>query len=378
MAAPEARQKHLEIFLLERDLKEEQEKTLTLLKENTRLENEIRDLRRKLALATSVAQAEMHDLREHLSVPLDRASPGVSLSENEPPTNETPSMPAVIDVDALDPYTGPDIEMTSSPPSNSPTAKPKLSSDNDIPMDSSENELSNIKIKKDEALMLSVIRGAGYLEGASALTINPPPSPFIFTRQFLNNIYGGSVQEFLAHSRDKSRLFIFPTSDVNPWMPTAPGSPGLLLTCRKAMLKERCTLVSRVQTEPMAKWMYYGEYHCVVVGKMTKEEFASQRQTVKNKWGEKLLDAQKWPEYVEMRARILSRKQVKNLKNGRHASPSSSAGELTLADAIAALEAGEEDELCVVRPRVPQEPELRVQFTGTQGKGEEDAPKEAS
>ncbi|KAG6901267.1 hypothetical protein C0995_014356 [Termitomyces sp. Mi166 len=75
------------------------------------------------------------------------------------------------------------------------------------------------------------------------------------------------------------------------------------------------------------------EYHCVVVGKLTAQEFVQQRQEVKDNWAKHLLKAKKSSEYVDMRGRMLSRK--------RKRAPCSSS-ELTIKDVIASLVAGEE------------------------------------
>ncbi|KAG6915528.1 hypothetical protein DXG01_011025 [Tephrocybe rancida] len=399
MAKSEARQNRLEITLLERDLKEEQGKTSALQMENTRLENEIRDLRRKLSLAAAATQVEVEEPQEPLSAGI-RASPDIPVLYSDPNAGigsvtgepeaelQNRSSPAIIDVDVSNPSTPPQTGKPRKAAMTSPTSRPLESSEGPASISNNEGVGSELekeslsrtrrgkrkaepqsplletrskrakatiehhadtkatetvlasyklikgKIRKDKAFMLPETKGVEYLQDASPLTIHPPPSSITFSRQFLSDIHGGSVQQFLAISRNKSRLFIFPTSDVNPWMPTSPGAPGLLLSSRKGMLNRRCTLLSRVQKSP-AEWMYFGEYDCTVVGKMTAEEFKQQRQTVKTQWGKKLLKAKKWPEYVDMRARMLSRK-------------SSQSNVLSIEDVITSLEAGEE-QIDVVR-----------------------------
>ncbi|KAG6819282.1 hypothetical protein H0H93_013435 [Arthromyces matolae] len=380
-------QQQLEITLLKRDLLEQQDKTSTLQLENTRLENEIRELKRRLTLFYASAETGFRATPLEL---LSGNSDGISDlnsaealgGENE---NPEPSMgnEAIIDLTvsstdadavpnnpqrtaeevfhvasngskALVPSSpmglraqkrkaepaSPTLPTTPPNPKRTKTNPTDLSAERKNISSLELEKFSKVNVSKDKAFMLSESRGRGYLQDASTLSINPPPSSTTFTRQFLSEIHGGSVQEFLAYSTNKSRLFIFPTADVNPWMPTSPGSPGLLLSSRKGMLGQQVTLLSRVQKAP-AKWMYFGEYQCTVVGKLTPQEFSQQRQKVKNAWATKLLKVKKWPEYAEMRSRMLSKKTQRVAR-------SSSSVSLTPADVIAALEAGEE-QIDVVR-----------------------------
>ncbi|KAG6863844.1 hypothetical protein C0991_002702 [Blastosporella zonata] len=65
---------------------------------------------------------------------------------------------------------------------------------------------------------------------------------------------------------------------------------------------------------------------------------------VKNKWGKKLFKASKFPDYVDMRYRMLSRKRAKSAKKVERKPGYSQlrVEVLTIADIIAALETGEE------------------------------------
>lgn len=83
----------------------------------------------------------------------------------------------------------------------------------------------------------------------------------------------------MADSKDKTRHFIFPTPDINPAMPTSPGSAGILLSCRREMLQHTCTVFARVQMTP-AKWLYLGQYQNSLAGILSGSDFSNQKQTV--------------------------------------------------------------------------------------------------
>ncbi|KAG5636697.1 hypothetical protein H0H81_007126 [Sphagnurus paluster] len=215
--------------------------------------------------------------------------------------------------------------------------------------DHSSPKIPKIKVKKDEALILSNLSVSRFLKGTGPLEINPLPStePLV-TREFLNKTYGASTFMLLTHSSDHSRRFIFPTADINPQMPMWPGHPGLLLSCRKAMIRHPHSLFSRTQLKPFAGWMYLGEYESVVAGQLSIGDFTGQDwKVVKLTWAKKLLNAKEWPEYREMRARIWLRKNkmpisIETLKKEDANIRAKKPGDLSEGDVIKALERGEE------------------------------------
>ncbi|RDB20731.1 hypothetical protein Hypma_012181 [Hypsizygus marmoreus] len=209
-------------------------------------------------------------------------------------------------------------------------------------------KLPNIKIKTDEALVLSSDRVSHFLKGATTLNIAPVPPSFLSSRQFIGETYGGSPQVFMADSRDRTRHFVFPTPDINPEMPTSPGEAGLLLSCRREMLQHTCTAFARIQLNP-AQWIYLGQYHSILAGHLSGSEFGGQRETVKIAWAKKILKAKKWPVYTAIRARIWLRKQRKELSDSnvmeeveRIKAKPSRAGELSVKDVVTSLERGDE------------------------------------
>jgi hypothetical protein len=96
-------------------------------------------------------------------------------------------------------------------------------------------------------------------------------------------MYGCTTQAFLWESRPGSnRLlrFVFPTSDINPYMPRAPGGGGLLLSCRDEITRDHWSLFIRIQMSPKAKWLYAGEYDSEIVGSLEGEAFRRQNKKV--------------------------------------------------------------------------------------------------
>jgi hypothetical protein len=128
-------------------------------------------------------------------------------------------------------------------------------------------------------MMLSDETISRCLKDIVPFNIKPDPPSLLISRHFLTDTYGGSPMTLLATSKSGQR-FIFPTPDVNPDMPTSPGNPGLLFSCRKGMVGFTWSLFSRNQTNPTARWEYLGEYQNTVCGVLPSEEFARQRQKV--------------------------------------------------------------------------------------------------
>lgn len=134
----------------------------------------------------------------------------------------------------------------------------------------------------DEAVILSNDVASTYLSGLHPFNIVPPPLNLIFSRDFLTTSYGCISMGLLWQSKDSAQRlrFIFPTYDINPGMPTRPGDPGYLLSCRQEMIDNSWwSVFSRVQDKP-ARWAYFGEYHFHLAGQMSSEDFSKQREQV--------------------------------------------------------------------------------------------------
>ncbi|KIJ94822.1 hypothetical protein K443DRAFT_109770 [Laccaria amethystina LaAM-08-1] len=216
-----------------------------------------------------------------------------------------------------------------------------------------------LKKAKDEGdpFVLNPERAAHILSAIPSFTINPPAHDLKLPRQFLTSTFGLPMMGFIWDTRskrdDKKKIpgrnfqFLMATHQLNPNMPSYPGGPGLLLSCRKAMLGSVWSLFAPVRGEKMARWNYLGEYKPEESGTMTRDEFQSQTQMVREKWGKKIAEHKKYPEYVEMRARITFRKrnggkepdqkalesEIKKIKESKY---------LSVQDVIDAFDRGEE------------------------------------
>ena len=119
-----------------------------------------------------------------------------------------------------------------------------------------------------------------YLATAPTFMINPPASSTIFCRPLIHKIHGGNPRAFVVRrSRDGRRRFIFPMKAVNPYMPTRPGHPGLLLSGRHEMLQKKWTFFHRVRTNP-SRYLYLGEYRHTLARPLSSDEFTRQERTV--------------------------------------------------------------------------------------------------
>jgi hypothetical protein len=99
---------------------------------------------------------------------------------------------------------------------------------------------SDIMVPSEEAV-------SRCLKDIKPLNVKPDRLSLLVSRQFLTDMYGVSPMSLLATSKSGRRL-IFPTPDVNPDMPTSPGNPGLLSSCRKGIVEFTWSLFSRNQT----------------------------------------------------------------------------------------------------------------------------------
>jgi hypothetical protein len=125
-----------------------------------------------------------------------------------------------------------------------------------------------------------------YLSSSLPLPISPPPLlNLLVSRRFLHVAYGGSDQHFLqfiTEGRNPSgptkRRIVFPMIDMNPVMPVRPGHAGLVFASRHEILSDGpWSMFCKPPETGKALWLYLGEYTNVLCGKMTKEEFAIQR-----------------------------------------------------------------------------------------------------
>ncbi|KAJ6509855.1 hypothetical protein DFH09DRAFT_271317 [Mycena vulgaris] len=154
---------------------------------------------------------------------------------------------------------------------------------------------------------------AAYLGDAVPLAINPPLTETLYlTRKFLGNRFGGSHQEWVIKFTEapcSGRLVLFPTSELNPYMPLHPGDPGILCSVRLEMTDGPRSVFTRTRRDGHDVWVYLGEFASEVVGKLTPQQFDAQSPQFREAWGSKIpIPKKKWLAYREMRARIALRK----------------------------------------------------------------------
>ncbi|KAJ7715840.1 hypothetical protein B0H16DRAFT_1339519 [Mycena metata] len=206
-----------------------------------------------------------------------------------------------------------------------------------------------------------------YLANTATLGINPPPNDVYVPRWFLRENYGGSDQQFLAtfhpnKGADRHRRVVFPQAELNPFLPRAPGAPGLIFASRMEIVEDPTPPTPPwalfLKDDPTGKtvWRYMGDYRNRRCGSLTAEQFKSQTLEVKHKWARLLLGSRKHDVYVAMRARIALRKagvavipgdavearEMKLVKAERKGKPPVNAIDLNEQDIVAALSRGDE------------------------------------
>ncbi|TFK50738.1 hypothetical protein OE88DRAFT_1659771 [Heliocybe sulcata] len=152
---------------------------------------------------------------------------------------------------------------------------------------------------------------------------------------------------------------VFPQTDRNPYMPGAPGEPGILFSMHME-LGERTEWVvfrpremkvkvrgedGRSVEKKVAAWEYLGDYGFRHAGSLSMGEFRQQRDKVKWWWSQKIHKTKKWPHYVAIRARVWLRKMGREVTEEAVREVQSglvpTAG-LTVEDIIEAFERGDE------------------------------------
>ncbi|KAF5354768.1 hypothetical protein D9756_005740 [Leucocoprinus leucothites] len=207
-----------------------------------------------------------------------------------------------------------------------------------------------IKVNESKAFMLTTAQLTKFTSEMDRFPIEPPPVECKFPRQLLTEMFGTSTMSLLWESQPESPRklrFIFPTFDVNPYMPSVPGGAGLLLSCREEMTEHTFSLFIRVETKPRARWVYAGEYESRHVGNLEGEAFQDQNEKVKETWANKIIDNKSWPVYFDMKARIELRKEREIIDSTAIEERVEMIKErktelLTTGDVIRAFESGEE------------------------------------
>ncbi|KAJ6450390.1 hypothetical protein C8R45DRAFT_1043504 [Mycena sanguinolenta] len=160
-----------------------------------------------------------------------------------------------------------------------------------------------------------------YLTHTPAHAIDPAPNPTLYvSRKFLLDEFGVLNQTFLGYFRPTSSVAerrrqgaIFPQPFLNPFLPPAPGAPGLIFASRFEIVEDHdgmpwALFCKHTGANGKVVWRYMGDYRNRHCGDLTKEQFRRQEGGVQQQWGKLLLKSKKVPAYIAMRARIALRK----------------------------------------------------------------------
>jgi len=124
-----------------------------------------------------------------------------------------------------------------------------------------------------------------YLAGTASFPINPPPIPVVVARYALNHVFGLTIMGLTWVSGDKKHHFLTPQLAVNPDMPSAPGAPGLLLSCREELWTQGpWDLFIKADTKKHVRLDYAGRYKAHLAGTMTADEFSAHKFSVSHLW----------------------------------------------------------------------------------------------
>jgi hypothetical protein len=180
-------------------------------------------------------------------------------------------------------------------PKPAPVYQPEEEEEEEEEGDEPQLQRPNIKVKEEFALNLPASVIEAHLQDAPKYTPSPPPTPFSVPRIVMRLSYGGSDQHLIQYiaadknpSGNKKRRLVYPMPDMNPAMPMIPGESGLLFASRPELVKDKQGPWSVFRRERKARWVYLGEYENTLVGKMTKEQFCWQKETVSSSrfyWG---------------------------------------------------------------------------------------------
>lgn len=185
------------------------------------------------------------------------------------------------------------VSQSASPPETASASSSKTS-ETILPMSQSLPspliQLPQRKYKESQAFFLSPTDARFYLGDPLPTAASPPPAPLKVSRGSMIQCYGGSLSQTFQNipnpvsdhaTLGTHRKAFYPNFELNPCVPTACGTSGLLLG--KAELGEGTwSIFSKTTQKSFSEWTYIGEYEAKVSGSMTKEQFCSQKESVRN------------------------------------------------------------------------------------------------
>ena len=151
------------------------------------------------------------------------------------------------------------------------------------------SQLPQRKFKESQALFLSPTDVQSHLGDAVPTVDSPPPAPLNITRGLMIQFYGGSSSQTFQNvpnlvsehaTLGTHRKVFYPNFELNPCIPTARGASGLLLG-RAELGEGTWSIFSKTNKKTFSEWTYIGEYEARVTGSMSKEQFCSQKESVR-------------------------------------------------------------------------------------------------
>ncbi|KAJ7618466.1 hypothetical protein FB45DRAFT_840252 [Roridomyces roridus] len=218
------------------------------------------------------------------------------------------------------------------------------------------NEPASVKL---EVKKIKLERSEGLAAGTLSVRLNgietyPTRLDFefrdlSFSRQFVSDYYGGSVQETFPKAAAKFytltgyRHFMYPSLVVNPESPRIPGEPGLFLNpqaVKPPNWTEEYNLLTRLAAK---KFQYMGKYTLQPSQPLSLAEWLEQEPTMRHSWATRMA-TKGWGR--EVRSRIDFRRRLDREPNDDEAiaelETSKQFTHITAADILNAYNSGDE------------------------------------
>ncbi|KAI0693702.1 hypothetical protein C8T65DRAFT_744640 [Cerioporus squamosus] len=131
---------------------------------------------------------------------------------------------------------------------------------------------------------------------------DPSLSRVPVNRKQMGNIYGGSLMRMCV--RTAGRDFLFPGLDMNPFLPRAAGTPGLLIRSNDALPWKGDVQTVFVGLRP-GEYVYCGQYRLQRTEALSAAEYRALSSKVKRKWAAGLVNK---PKFKDVRVRVATRR----------------------------------------------------------------------
>jgi hypothetical protein len=145
-----------------------------------------------------------------------------------------------------------------------------------------------VKIEGDDAMTHPPKTLAKHMQGSTVLILDPPPESHMYPRLFFCEYYDISSRNIVSFitpevnpsstpTNPVGRYMVFPTPELNPYMPKEPGATGLIFCSIPSLMQNTSESwsVFRQVNLVSTRWEYLGEYQKTLATNMTREEFAT-------------------------------------------------------------------------------------------------------